>query len=67
VQTDIFLGPCYGISSVGYIYFMVGSNIIKKFMSLTHLTHMIKTKYKALFFVFFLFLLFIFFFKQKYF
>ena len=37
VQVGIFSGPCHGVSSVGHICPVVGSDIMKKFMGLTHL------------------------------
>ena len=37
VQAGIFFGPCHGVSSVGYICPMVGSDTMKKFVGLTHL------------------------------
>jgi hypothetical protein len=37
VQADIFSGPCHGVNSVGHICPVVGSDTMKKFVSLTHL------------------------------
>jgi hypothetical protein len=37
VQASIFPGPCHGVSSVGYIRLVVGSDTMKKFVGLTHL------------------------------
>ena len=37
VQAGIFLGPCHGVSIVGHICPVVGSDTMKKFVGLTHL------------------------------
>ena len=36
VQASIFSGPCHGVSSVGYIRPVVGSDTMKKFVGLTY-------------------------------
>ena len=47
VQANIFLGPYHGVSSVGHIRPVVGSdtikkfNTMKKFMGLTHLIKLV--------------------------
>jgi hypothetical protein len=35
VQIGIFSGHCHGVSSMDHIYHMIGSNTMKKFVSLT--------------------------------
>ena len=37
LQAGIFPSPCHGVSSVGHICPVVGSDIVKKFVGLTHL------------------------------
>ena len=36
VQVSIFIGLCHGVSSVGHIRPVVGSDTMKKFVGLTH-------------------------------
>jgi hypothetical protein len=42
VQVGIFPGPCHGINSAGPIRPVVGYDIMKKFVSLTHLIKLIQ-------------------------
>jgi hypothetical protein len=44
VQAGIFPDPCHGVSSVGYICPVVGSDTMKKFVDLTHLIKSILQK-----------------------
>jgi hypothetical protein len=41
VQINLFPSPCHGVSSVGAIHLVIGSNTMKKFVGLTHLIKLV--------------------------